>query len=150
MGIVLLFAAALAVVIRLRIDENRYRQALSCAVAIVRHTERKIRLYGSPTEDILADFETDRGQAILSVGGTFRDAVAPVLTPLTGQESKIFSEFIDKLGTGYKEDALRLCAYTLSCLEERMEIVEKEHPARVRLYTAIPILSAASLLVLLL
>lgn len=152
MGIVLLLAAAFAVVIRLRTDEKRNIQAMRCATAVVRHTERKIRLYGAPTEDILCDFDNSSGFRLPSASAHngFQDTLSPLLSALREPEYKVFSEFIEKLGHGYREDTLKLCAFTLSSLEESVVRAEAEHPSKVKLYTALPILSAVSLLVLLL
>ena len=134
----------------MRTDEKRYMQALRCATAIVRHTARKIRLYGSPTSDILCDFDNDSGFPFPAECNSedFKDAAAPILSSLRGQEQRIFTEFVDKLGQAYREDALTLCEYTLEYLNERAAQAESAYPARVKLYTALPILSAVSLIVL--
>lgn len=134
----------------MRTDEKRYMQALRCATAIVRHTARKIRLYGSPTSDILCDFDNDSGFPFSAECNSedFKDAAAPILSSLRGQEQRIFTEFVDKLGQAYREDALTLCEYTLEYLNERAAQAESAYPARVKLYTALPILSAVSLIVL--
>lgn len=150
MGMMLLFAASVAIVFRLRTDEKRYMQALRCAVAVVRHTERKIRLYGTPVEEILSDF--DDTFCILPVGAGddvgFADILTPIHQLLSGQEGKVFSEFLGKIGLEYREEAIKLCEYTNACLEERRMQLEAEHPSRMRLYTALPILSAVSIFVL--
>lgn len=78
----------------------------------------------------------------------FKDTVTPILSCLRGQEQRIFTEFVDKLGQAYREDALTLCEYTLECLNERVAQAESAYPSRVKLYTALPILSAVSLFVL--
>ena len=149
-GIILLTMAAMAVVIRLRTDEKRHLQALRCAAAIARHTARKIRLYGTPTADILCDFDNGSGFRVPKNRNRedFKEAVAPVYDCLRGPERKLFSEFCDKLGQSYKDDALKLCEYTLECLRERCAQAESAYPSRVKLYTALPILSAVSLFVL--
>lgn len=150
MGMLLLFAASVAIVFHLRSDEKRYMQALRCAVAVVRHTGRKIRLYGTPVEEILSDFDDAFGILPAGMGdaGGFADALVLICRLLRGQEGKVFSEFLDKLGREYREEAIKLCEYTQSCLEERRIQVEAEHPSRMRLYTALPILSAVSIFVL--
>ena len=152
MGVGLLLAAAMAVVIRLRKDENIYVRALQCALAIVKHTERKIRLYDSPTEDILRDFDNSSTHKSFRISGDmgFEEAVKPILNILHGQEQTVFAQFVEKLGRGYKDDALKLCEFTLVCLEERTARAEAEHPSRLKLYTALPIMFAVSVLVLIL
>lgn len=142
--------AAIAVVIRLRTDEKRHLQALRCAAAVVGHTARKIRLYGAPTADILCDFDNGSGFRLPENchREDFRVAVAPVCDCLRGPEQKVFFEFCEKLGQSYKDDALKLCEYTLECLSERCAQAESAYPSRVKLYTALPILSAVSLFVL--
>lgn len=145
-----MLAAAAAIIIRLRNDEKRYMQALQCAAAIVRHAGRKIRLYSTPTEEILSDFDNGCGRKWMNIrnGTGFKETLLPILSRLQGQEYKVFSEFVEKIGRGYRDDALKLCEYTLACLEERVTQAEAEHPSRMRLYTALPLLSAVSLFVL--
>ena len=149
-GACLLLIAAAAVVIRLRIDEKRYIQSLQCAVRIIRHAKRKISLFGTPTEDILCDFDDSGCAKYLCVRKDvgFHAGVAPVSAALHKQEQALFDHFAERLGQGYKEDALKLCDFTLSCLEEKTAKAEIEYPSRMKLYTALPILFAVSLFVL--
>lgn len=144
--------AAVAIVIRLRSDESACLKALRCALSIVYHAERKIMLYDSPIEEILIDFDNRSVPKPLSVNRNegFTEAVQPVLKALRGHEQTVFGQFVEKLGQGYKEDALKLCEFTRKSLEEISLRAEAEYPSRVKLYTALPILCAVSLLVLIL
>ena len=60
------------------------------------------------------------------------------------------SYFLDALGSGYREDTLRLCDDTAARLQSRLEKAEKEYPSRIKLYTAMPLLIAVSVIVLIL
>lgn len=124
-------------------EERQYLESLRCALELLHHIRREVDLFSTPCDAL------------------FRDAKAPDGLPVTDEklqhlcvqlrsEGQILRSFLDALGSGYREDTLRLCDDTAARLQNRLEKAEKEYPSRVKLYTAMPLLIAVSVIVLIL
>lgn len=127
-------------------DEKYRLDALRCALECIRHVETKIRLFDTPTPDLLSDFHYkghfDQMQDIKNC--------AECLTPYMADEDKeVFLHFCTSLGSTYKDDAVQMCEYAQMRLEKSYRRVEEEYPARKRLYSSLPVLIACAVLVLL-
>ena len=142
-GVILLLLAAAALGRGLGMREKRYMEALRCTVDLLSHIRRKIDLFATPCGEILADARTADGQPVTE------ERIQSLCAEM-GAEGAVLAEFWGKLGSGYREDTLRLCDDTIARLEERRKTVEREYPARVKLYTAMPWLIAVSVIVLIL
>lgn len=140
-GAFLLLAAAAALGVGFRTQEQKHIRALARSVNLLYHARRKIDLFSTPSTEIFEDYSDEDGYSI-------DEEALKRLYASMGGEAEILQSFFEKLGNGYKADTLRLCDHTLAMLEERLQHAEKEYPARIRLYAAMPLLFAVSLIVL--
>ena len=142
-GVILLLSSAAALGRGLGQREKRYIQALTQAAELLHHIRRRVDLFSTPCREILAD-------AFTPDGVRYTEERIQALSQEMGKEGILLRSFFEKLGSGYREDTLRLCDDTLSRLQQRLTAAEKEYPARLKLYTAMPLLIAVSILVLIL
>jgi len=124
-------------------EEQQYLESLRCAVDLLRHVRRKIDLFSTPCDALFSDAQASDGLPLTD------EKLQQLCTQLRG-EGQILRSFLDALGSGYREDTLRLCDDTAARLQSRLEKAEKEYPSRIKLYTAMPLLIAVSVIVLIL
>lgn len=123
--------------------EKRYMESLRYALELLRHIRRKIDLFSTPCGEIMADVRLGDDQPVTE------ERLRMLCTDM-GREGAVLADFLENLGSGYREDTLRLCDDTIAGLEERHKAAQREYPARAKLYTAMPLLIAVSLIVLIL
>jgi len=71
------------------------------------------------------------------------------ISPMMPKESAaVMEEFVRRLGSGYREDELELCAYTIRRLESMGEAMSAELKKREKLYRNLPPLAALSVVLL--
>ena len=124
-------------------EERQYLEALRCAADLLRHIRREIDLFSTPCDALFIDAHALDGLPLTA------EKLQRLCMQLRG-EGQILRSFLDALGSGYREDTLRLCDDTAARLQSRLEKAEKEYPSRIKLYTAMPLLIAVSVIVLIL
>ena len=149
-SLVLLFAAAAAGILWRRTECRRVHLVAS-SVALIRHARRKIDLFETPSSALFSDFEEgfDKEMRHALAQKNADEALADVIDFL-GEDGAYLRKFLCEIGTGYKSDALRLCDYCAAALEERRTALEKEYQSRKKMHFALPLLSAISVIVMLL
>lgn len=75
------------------------------------------------------------------------ESISPLLPKDT---AAVLEEFVRRIGSGYREDELELCAYTLQRLESIGEAESAELEKREKLYRNLPPLAALSAVLLVL
>lgn len=148
-GSTFLLGAAVMYTVSIRKKESYQQRALEDALAFVDYAKTKIHLFDTHTTELLSDFYLDGHRDMLADRSTDLVVWAEHISYyLADADSKTLKHFAASLGGTYKEDAVRLCEYTYSRLQDSYRQSEKEYPARIRLHTALPILLACTLMVL--
>ena len=133
-----------------RTERTRIALLASC-ISLIRHARRKIDLFETPTAELFLDFsdgfEEETRRALVEKPLT--EALSPVVTAL-GTDGEPLAKFVCEIGSGYKDDAIRLCDYCLSILEDRQAAAVDRYGSQKKLYLILPLLFAVSLIVLLL
>lgn len=141
-GAMLLLLSACTLGFAMRSAARRPLELLHRAMEILRFIRRRIELFNTPLDALFTDAPQMQGQPLT------RETLDR-LTNAMGEDGDALRAFLASLGRGYREETLRLCDYTLDALEERCQLRAAELPARLKLWFAVPILFALSLLVLL-
>ena len=140
---------------RMKIAEERKKSALAeGTVEFVRAVRDNISHYKKPLSEI---FDSVRIDALERCGflpacrsDGIRAAWETGTLKLPGKMSEIMCAFAERIGSGYREDELELCGYTLTQLEKHAEGVRTERENREKLYRNIPPLAALSAVLLVL
>ena len=136
------------------IGEGRRRiRELEAAQSLCRFICENIERLSRPLSGIYEAFE----DPVLEENGFlpalrkegFRAALGRARWRLSGGERAILSEFADGLGRGFREEQTALCRYTGDRLGDALETLRRGQKDRERLWRAIPVLFALSLLLLL-
>lgn len=61
----------------------------------------------------------------------------------------IFRKFCSDIGGGYRDEEIRLCSFSLSQLERKIEKIKNDHLSKVKMYRTIPPLFALSVVLIL-
>lgn len=149
-GALLLLAAAFGFGVSMRRQEKRHIRALESALTIIQHARRNIELFDTPLDELFSDYPESADTALREAlqNKPLGQAIAPLLQDME-EEAELMRKFARELGSGYKDDALKLCDYTEKRLEERLRKMKGDYPARAKLYTALPLLFALSVILLL-
>ncbi len=134
-----------------RRSELKHVTALASSVALIRHARRKIDLFETPACELFVDFSDgfDEKVRVSLIEQPLEMAIKPVAVAL-GPDGAVLEKFARELGCGYKADALRLCDYCLGVLEDRHAAAAGRYGTHKKLYVALPLLFAVSVIVLLL
>ncbi len=151
MGAVLLMIAGVWLGLSIRRAERMRISMYSASAALIRHARRKIDLFETPICDLFSDFtegfdartRRDLSEKPLEV------ALAPIVKTL-GVDGIVLERFAREIGSGYKTDAIRLCDYCLSVMEDGHAAAVSRYTSHKRLYIVLPLLLAVSVVVLLL
>lgn len=123
---------------------------LQSSEALLLHARRKIDFFGTPADSLFSDFTdgfdppTRRALREKSAEDALR-----LIAERLGEYGDALMKFSSEIGCGYREDALRLCDY---CIEKTIAArtqAQEEYERRRKLYTALPLLFAISVIVLL-
>lgn len=119
-------------------------RALETAVAVLRHAEQKISIFGDPADRLFADvtgvdarWQTDIRQ------GNFQNLLRDMQ-----EDAPLFEECLRTMRSACKTEVLQRCRYNLSVLEERQKRYDGVYQSQKRLYTVLPLLSAIAVLLL--
>ena len=132
-GASILLVSAFIWGLSLNAEKKAYLAALRGAEELIQEIRRSIDLFSTPkdsvfTEETLIDLE----RMCISLEA----------------DGEILRKFYENLGSGYKDDTIKLCDNTLTYLEKRLKSAEAEYPARARLYITLPVFAALSMIVL--
>ena len=138
---------------RLKIHEERKKSSLAeASVEFVRAVRDSIAHYAKPLGEI---YESVRIEALEECGflplcrtDGIRAAWRSGKLCIPGKMSGVMGEFSEKIGGGYREDELALCAHTLERMEKLTEQVREEREKSEKLYRNIPPIAALSLVLL--
>ncbi len=132
-GAAILLVSAVFLGISMNAGKKSHLHALRRALELVQKIRRSIDLFNTPKDSVC--------------GEDFRVFMEEFSTALA-EDAPIMREFYEKLGSGYRDDTLKLCDFTLAALENRLKTAEREYPARARLYITLPVFAALSLIVM--
>lgn len=140
---------------RLKILEERRRFSLAeASVEFVRAVRDSIAHYAKPLSEICESVNIEPleecGFLPLCRTDGIRMAWEAKKLPIPDKMRAVMGEFAERIGGGYREDELALCAHTLERLEKLAEEVRKERENREKLYRNIPPIAALSLVLLVL
>ena len=134
--------------------QRSYRERtlfLGLCVALVCHVRRKIDLFGSPASQLFSDFE-------FSAKGSAREALQKCIQDesLGGNCSSLLADckklkqFLKEIRNAYREEALHLCDHYCAMFETAHKESLDAYDKKKKLYFALPVLLAFSVLVLIL
>lgn len=149
-GMVFLVAAGVLFGLSIRRAEHMRIGLLASSAALIRHARRKIDLFETPTADLFSDFTEgfDERTRRALVEKPLQEALEPVITALS-DDGIALEKFARELGSGYKNDAIRLCDYCLTVVEDRHTAAVSRYGTHKKLYLVLPLLFAVSVIVLL-
>ena len=147
LGAVLFLASSFTLGTALRRIEAKHIAALAEALSVVRHAGRKIELFGTPLGVLFTDYSENPQLAERLRSLPLQTALVPLLTYMR-EDGEIMRRFCAEIGVGYREDATKCCDYTAKLLSERLAVLRKTYPSHARLYTALPVLLALSVILL--
>lgn len=133
---------------------NRKLAELSGILSMLRYIRNSIDTLNRPMGEILAAYRNDDPAMAVYLrnvreGGLLHGAEnSGLVIGAAGME--LLTSFSERIGTGYREDALRLCTYTINGLEEILAKTKEETGKRMRMYKTLPVMSALSVGLLLL
>ena len=133
-GGVILLISAVFLGVSLNTVRRSHLHALRRTVELIRQIRRSIDLFNTPRDAACNDFHASMEE----------------LCAALAEDAQIVREFSEKLGSGYKDDTLKLCDFTMTTLEDRLKKAENEYPAHARLYITLPVFAALSLIVMIL
>ncbi len=133
-----------------RTDEVKITR-MAVVVSLLRHAQRKISLFNTPTDELFADFSetADKDTARILQTMSTKDAVERIACILEA-DGDILRKFWRDVGAGYKADALATCQYCIETMEERLNQAKETFSKRKSLYLSLPVLLAISVIVLVL
>jgi len=140
---------------RMKIGEERKKTVLAQAsVEFVRTVRDNIAHYAKPLSEIFSSMSItpleECGFLPICREEGIRAAWDSGTLKLNEKMSGVMSEFAARIGSGYREDELELCAYTLAQLEKHAGEVGADCENRTKLYRNIPPLAALSVILLVL
>ena len=149
-GVCLLLSALLAGLHLRRAAEERIRR-LASAVSLIRHAQRKISLFNTPTGALFSDFSVTTDKDIERTLRTMPagEAVEQIACTLES-DGDILRKFWQEIGCGYKSDALATCIYCIETMEVRLKEAKESFEKRKSLYVSLPLLLVISIIVLIL
>ncbi len=148
-GAIFLLIAAWSVGLSLRRDEKKRLELLQDSLALIRHAHRKIELFTTPADSLFIDF-TDGFDPVTRksfVEDSAQTALEKIAEQL-GEYGAPLYKLSQEIGCGYKEDVLRLFTFCEESVAERLSTAQERFTRRKKLYTALPILLAISVIVL--
>ncbi len=147
-GAILMTVSALAVGFVMRGNARRRIGLIRLSVSLLAHAKRKIDLFGTPAEELFSDFSgvTDRNLVCVESTEQLLAQLAENIVPF----GEPLCRFAREIGTGYKEDALRLCDLCIAQMSESLHLAEESFRVRKKLYIVLPFLLAVSVIILLL
>ncbi len=133
--------------------EEEKLKLLESLISFVTYTEEQITNFKTPLSRIYQDFsdaylEKEGFVAILRKNGA-ESAVETLKGKICDSSYKDVSEFAKGLGAGYSEGQKKLCDTTLKRLEKAQKELKESLSERVRMYRLLPVLLAASVIILL-
>lgn len=146
MGGVCLLGASISYIVSRHNTEAYRLDALRYAIECIKHVETKIRLFDTPTANLLSDFHCKGHFDQLHDIQDCTECLSPYLSE---EDGEIFRRFCTSLGGAYKDGAMQMCEYAQEKLEKSFRQAEEEYPARKRLYSTLPLLLACAVLFLL-
>lgn len=133
--------------------EVKRLRILEGLLSFISYTEEEIKNFKTPLSQIFEGFSND---VLLECGFilTLRssgalEAVRYVLPYLSESAARELQSFARGLGGGYTEGQSALCEVTLARLSREAEEIRENLSERVRMYRLIPMLIAASVIILL-
>lgn len=152
-GYAIMFLSALYCSYSLIKNANYKISQLEGLCAFILYTKNNIDSFMRPIDDIINSFdgyenslhdfmETARKHGLV-------DASTNIPLSIGKEALHILRDFSKNIGNGYKEDELRLCAYTYSAMQEILNRERSDMMKKMKLYKTLPILSATSVVLLL-
>ena len=154
LGLGLLLASAFWCSLRLIRGANLRLSQTEGLCALIRYVRNNIDSFMTPIGGILSSFDgygdslSDFMEAAREKGLSYGTEHAALAIGERGMS--ILREFTTKVGTGYKEDEIRLCDYCLRAMEELLEEERVDVGKRMKMYKTLPVMSALSIGLLLL
>ena len=134
-------------------DGRRRLRELEAVLSLIRYLRENIGRFGTPLSELYAAYDDPvlartgfltllrtKGMAAAADGADWR---------LSEEERGILSEFGRRLGRGFREEMTELCRYAEDELSDALEKLRVQTAGRERLWRALPVLAALSLLLLL-
>ncbi len=154
MGFCLLLVSAVYCSFQLIRNAKCRVSELSGLCAMLRHIRSNIDTLNRPLSQILRSYD-GYGVALARYGENVRTngliyAADNSGLSIGGEGLNLLRTFSEKIGTGYREDALRLCAYTIEAMETILQREREEVGKRMKMYKTLPVMSALSIGLLLL
>lgn len=122
--------------------------------ALILFIKNNIDSFMRPVGEIIASY-SGYGESLSTFMEAARtkglaDAARSVRLPMPEGARQLLLEFSETIGSGYKEDALRLCTYCYNGMQEILKREQEETQKKLKLYRTLPVMSAMSVVLLLL
>lgn len=126
---------------------------LASLISFVAYTEEQITNFKTPLAGIYLDFSDPCLEKIGFIEALRKNGAEAAIEALKGKipegSYKDALAFAGGLGRGYSEGQKKLCDITLKRLEKTVEELKADLSERVRMYRLLPVLVAASVIILL-
>lgn len=141
----MILAAGVLRIFSFRTREQEAMSNLRDYIKLIEHVSLQIGYFSHPLGKILKSYGSPLGDAI--------DEMQSILQKnrlLLSDEIQALYEWASSIGNGYKDEQLKLCAYTKEKLERFLSMREKDYPTKAKTNSALTLLGGATLIVLLL
>lgn len=151
-GAALLLVAAVAYGFLRIAEERRVVAEMDALVDFIRTIRAGIAHYKKPLPEIFTSYSSgileENGFLALCRNCGIREAWHKSGIKMPEKMQSAMTYFSEKIGSGYREDELHLCDYTLEQFEKAGQEMQREMKNREKLYRSIPPLLALSLVLL--
>ena len=149
---ILLTAAAGWGYFEIREERKRIRE-LEAVLALIRYLREHIERFGTPLSELYAAYDdpvlAQTGFLTLLRTEGMTAAADGAELRLSEGERGILSDFAGRLGRGFREEQTVLCRYAEDGLSDALGKLRSQTAGRERLWRALPVLAALSLLLML-
>ena len=146
-----LLLSGILIGVKMRRASQRKIRLLTSGLALIRHARRRIALFSTPAADLFCDFSTDSDPEMARAFEKYTgDEIIKRIACELKEDGDLLYKFLHEVGTAYKPEALAVCDYCIEMMEQRLDAAEKEFSARKKLYIALPILLAVTVIILIL
>ena len=146
-SVLLLSSAAFFSYEKIRMEQARYG-SLQEWMRFLNHAENQIRSFRTPYPDILTSFrrqeDTPFAQSLAQSGLTAQLSVSL----LPSGAAVVLQEYIEKAGSHYEAEELKLCEYTITALQVILDAEKKNLREKTKLYRTLPLMLALSIVLL--
>ena len=142
-GCGMILAAGALRIFSFRTREREAMSNLRDYIKLIDHVCLQIGYFSHPIGKILKSYGSPLGETVDEMHSTLQNNRL-----LHTDEIQALYEWISSIGNGYKDEQLKLCAYTKEKMVQFLSAREKDYPAKAKTNSALTLLGGATLIVM--